>query len=220
MSAVTHAIDGQLTPNRVLDASVLEAISAVDRAQFVPESHAEQAYSDRLLPLGNGRMMLPPLTFSHMMQVAKFEEGNRVLYIGAGTGYGPAVIAPIVKGVCAVEEMTDGAESARRFFSCNRAMDVEVFTGALAAGHPENAPYDRIFVEGAIELLPNAILEQLADGGVCVAINAEAPVASDGAVLGCVVTFTKDGEQLRIAQHDQVYAPVLPGFEKHEEFSL
>lgn len=219
-SSSSYAIDGQLTPNNVLNNALLAVFESVDRSLFVPAAYDQCAYVDQPIPLGHGRQMLAPLTQAYLLEHAQPEAGLKVLYIGGSKGYGAAVLAQMVKSVDMVEELTDCAEHARRYFSSNRKLAVDVFTGSLAAGHAENAPYDRIVIEGAIDFLPDALLEQLSDDGRCVAIKRVSNVPACQADLGRVAVYTKREGKLVERWYQEVFAPVLPGFETHQEFSL
>lgn len=219
-NSAAHAIDGQLTPNNVLNPALLAVINRVDRGDFVPEAYKDSAYIDQSIALGPDRMILAPLTQAHLLEAVDAGPQHNVLYIAGTKGYGAAVLAHIAKAVYVVEELTDCAEHARRYFSSNRKLKVEVFTGSLAAGHPENAPYDRIVIEGAVDYIPQCLLEQMTEDGKCVAVKRVSHVASRLADLGRVATYTLKQGKLVERLHQEVFAPILPGFEKQEEFSL
>jgi protein-L-isoaspartate(D-aspartate) O-methyltransferase len=113
------------------------------------------AYIDRAVPLSNGRALNPPLATGRLLKEGRVEEGDRVLLIGAATGYSAALLTALGAKVTAVEaedgpQLLDGA--------------AKVVRGALAAGAPEGAPYDLLFIDGAVEEVPAALVQQLADG--------------------------------------------------------
>src|SRR5687768_4759294 len=151
-------IDSQLRPVGVTDAAVLEAMNAVPREQFVPEEVRPLAYADRSLAIGDGRFLAAPAVLAKLLTQMAPQKGQRALVVGAGTGYSAAVLSAIGCDAIALET---SAELAARV----RELGIEVVEGKLQAGHEARAPYDLILIDGAVEYLPEAIIDQLADGG-------------------------------------------------------
>jgi protein-L-isoaspartate(D-aspartate) O-methyltransferase len=151
-------IDSQLRPEGVTDAAVLEAMNAVPREQFVPEEVRPLAYADRSLAIGDGRFLAAPAVLAKLLTQMAPQKGQRALVVGAGTGYSAAVLSAIGCDAIALET---SAELAARV----RELGIEVVEGKLQAGHEARAPYDLILIDGAVEYLPEAIIDQLADGG-------------------------------------------------------
>lgn len=151
-------IESQLRPEGVTDAGVLEAMDGVPREQFVPEQSRPLAYADRSLALGGGRFLTAPAVLGKLLTEMAPVTGERALVIGAGTGYSAAVLAAMRCDVLALESSAELAARAR-------ALGVKVVEGGLEAGHPAAAPYDLILIDGAVEVLPEPIIDQLSDGG-------------------------------------------------------
>jgi protein-L-isoaspartate(D-aspartate) O-methyltransferase len=151
-------IDSQLRPTGVNDPAVLAAFRGVDRARFVPAAAAALAYADAAVPLAPGRAMLEPMILGLLLTHAGVEPGDRVLVVGAGTGYAAALLAALGAEVTALEADAGLAAAAR-------ANGIDAVEGPLAAGWPAAAPYDLVLLDGAAADLPPALLAQVADGG-------------------------------------------------------
>jgi protein-L-isoaspartate(D-aspartate) O-methyltransferase len=161
-------VDGQLRPNRVTDRRILDAMRALKRETFVPPAQAALAYIDQDIPLGRGRVLLKPLVIARLLQLARPRAGETALVVGAGTGYGAAILAATGAHVVALEEDADLAATARRLLT--GTANVTVVHGKLAEGFAASAPYDLIVIEGAVPAIPDAIGAQVAAGGRLAAI--------------------------------------------------
>ena len=151
-------IESQLRPEGVTDAAVLEAMVAVPREQFVPEQSRPLAYGDRSLALGDGRFLAAPAVLGKLLTEMSPVPGERALVIGGGTGYSAAVLSAMGCDVLALESAAELCARAREF-------GVNVVEGVLEVGHKAGAPYDLILIDGAVEFLPDPIVDQLGDGG-------------------------------------------------------
>ena len=140
------------------------------RERFVPADRAALAYSDEDVPLGGGRYLIEPMVIARLVQMAAVREGERVLVVGAGTGYGAALLAACGADVVALEQ--DAALLAiARVVLPNFAPAVRLVEGQLAEGWKAGAPYDVVLVEGAVPEIPAALLPQLrGDGGRLVTV--------------------------------------------------
>lgn len=159
----TAMVASQLRTNAVSDQRVVAAMARVPRERFVPEAVGEIAYRDTALPLGEGRMQNPPLATGRLLTEAELTRDDRVLLIGAAGGYTAAVLAEIVAEVVAVEENATLAAIAREALA--GLANVTVIEGALSEGHADKAPYDVLIVDGAIEVVPDALVAQVRTGG-------------------------------------------------------
>lgn len=151
-------IDNQLRPVGVTDRAVLDAMGSVPRERYVPEDNRPLAYADRSVPLGSGRHMAAPAVLGQLLTQMAPQPGERVLVIGAGSGYSAAVLAAMGCQVTALEGSPELAARARE-------LGVRIADGPLEAGHKASAPYDLILIDGAVEHVPEAIIKQLANGG-------------------------------------------------------
>ncbi|MDX3910202.1 MAG: protein-L-isoaspartate O-methyltransferase [Sphingobium sp.] len=154
----TAMVESQLRTSDVSDVHVIEAMSHVPREAFVPAERQAMAYIDRPVPLAGGRSLNPPLATGRLLTEAAVKRGEKVLLVGAASGYTAAVLSEMGAHVTALEEAPIMA--ANDFLS-----NVSIVNGPLNAGHAAGAPYDVIIIDGAIEEVPSALVEQLADGG-------------------------------------------------------
>lgn len=201
-----HMVDSQLRTNGVTAAWIIKAMGELPREKFLPAGKEAFAYLDRSVPLGNGRMLNPPLATAEMLQVAEISADDNVLLIGAATGYLAALLAGRVKKLVALESEAELAAAARA-----NVAGLDVVEGELSQGTKKNAPYSLIIVDGAIEQLPSAIEEQLANRGRIVAGLAEGPVRR-------LAIGTKQGGHVALRAVADIEVAALPGFERAREF--
>ena len=162
--AMRHAmVASQLRTNAVSDARVVAAMTRVPREEYLPVEAREMAYRDTALPLGRGRFQNVPIATGRLLTEAVLQSTDRVLLIGAAGGYTAAVLAGIVASVTALE--SDGALAALARTAFADTANVELVEGPLQAGHAAGAPYDLLFIDGAVEHLPDALIAQVATGG-------------------------------------------------------
>jgi protein-L-isoaspartate(D-aspartate) O-methyltransferase len=160
----SHMVDSQLRPNKVTDARVLGAMRTLPRERFLPPALAARAYSDADVPLGGGRFLMEPMVLARLVQLADPKPGERVLAVGAGTGYGVAVLAACGIGVTALEEAEELLALARRVLA-ELAPGVQLVAGPLVGGWRPGAPYDLMFIEGGFEELPASLIDQVRPRG-------------------------------------------------------
>ena len=158
-------IDSQLRPTGVNQVRVIEAFMPVRREAYLPEALRSRAYLDAAVPLAPGRALMEPMLFGNLVTRADLEPRHRVLVIGAASGYEAAVLGRLVGHVTALESNPALAAAARMALAAEGVANVAIVEGPLAAGWPAGAPYDAIILNGAAEILPPAIADQLADGG-------------------------------------------------------
>ncbi|MGL4311479.1 MAG: protein-L-isoaspartate O-methyltransferase family protein [Paracoccaceae bacterium] len=208
----TTMVDTQVRPSDVTKFPIIKAMLAVPRERFVPGGKREAAYVGENLDVG-GRVMLEPRTLAKMLDALDLLTTDLVLDIGAGLGYSSAVIADMVEAVVAVEDDAVRAEQAQAALLAENADNAAVIAGPLAAGAAKHGPYDAITVQGGVEVIPDALLAQLREGGRIAAIFME------GALGTCRIGHKLDGRiSWRFAFN--ATAPVLPGFEKKRTFTL
>jgi protein-L-isoaspartate(D-aspartate) O-methyltransferase len=211
-AARQHMIDCQIRTNKVTDPSVIEALASVPREAFVADAQKKLAYIDRPVAIGAGRRMTDPMVLARLLQVAQLKLGDTALVVGAGTGYSAVILARLVKKVVALESVPELAERAKAITARLGIGNVSVVTGDLAAGRPADGPYDFVLVDGAAEVVPEALTTQLADRGRL------AVVIKDQGVVGRGTLFTRaDGVVSQRAIFD-ADAEVLPGFARPQRF--
>jgi protein-L-isoaspartate(D-aspartate) O-methyltransferase len=147
------------------DARVLEALGQVPRHAFVPEDMQRLAYVNAPLPIGHGKTISQPFIVALMTDLLDVQPGQRVLEIGTGLGYQAAILARLAGAVCSVELLPELAREAGRRLARLGYRDVAIKLGNGRLGWPERAPFDRIIVTAAPDLIPPALLQQLRPGG-------------------------------------------------------
>jgi protein-L-isoaspartate(D-aspartate) O-methyltransferase len=168
-------VESQLRPNKVTDQAILESFLDVPRELFVPESRRGIAYVDEDLPLGNGRYLMEPMVLGRFLQHGAISAKDRVLVVGAGTGYDATIISRIAPRVVALESDPDLAMRARTALAAAAATGVQLREGALDKGVPDRAPYDLVIFGAAVAFVPEAITAQLAEGGRLLAVLKDSP---------------------------------------------
>jgi protein-L-isoaspartate(D-aspartate) O-methyltransferase len=205
-------VESQLRTDKVTDRRILSAFTALPRERFVPEEKRPLAYSDASLEVwpsigeAPARFLLPPLVLARLIQLAAVEEKDAVLDVGCATGYSTAVLARLCASATGLEPEPELARSARAGLENLGIVNAEIVEGALAQGHPGNAPYNVILLNGSVSEVPQALLRQLAEGGRLAAI------LSSGR-QGKAYRFVKvEGEASGLPHFDAGARP-LPGFQ-------
>ena len=207
-----NMIEGQIRPNKVTDGRVLAAMAEVPRERFVPKKLQGAAYVDEDLAVAPGRYLMEPAVFARLLQAAAIAPTDLVLDIGCATGYSTAVLARLAATVVAVESDRGLAKTAVALLAELDADNAVVVEGELKAGYAKQAPYDAIVLGGAVEQVPPAITDQLAEGGRLAA------VVADGSSVGVgVLMLRARGALLRRVLFDAAVPP-LPGFEAERGF--
>jgi protein-L-isoaspartate(D-aspartate) O-methyltransferase len=158
-------VQTQLLRRGIRDRRVLRAMAAVPRHLFLPDAFADQAYSDQALPLDSGQTISQPFIVALMAQALQLKADDSVLEIGAGSGYAAAVLSKLGAYVYTVERDALLAEQARTRLAALGYHRVSVVLGDGTLGLAAFAPYNAISVAAAAPQVPQALLEQLADGG-------------------------------------------------------
>jgi len=152
----------------IMSADVLRAMDEVPREQFVMPNQVRSAYSDRAMPIACGQTISQPYIVAYMTEELRPEPSHHVLEIGTGSGYQAAVLSRLVKRVTTIERYRTLAQAARARLAALGYDNVEVIVGDGLAGAPDRAPFDRIMVTAAAEEIPQALLAQLAVGGMMI----------------------------------------------------
>ena len=148
-----------------LDERVMVSMSQVPRHVFVPAELQQIAYADSPLPIGHGKTISQPFIVALMADLLEVQEDDRVLEVGTGLGYQAAVLAELVDRVYSVEIIEElGAEGRRRLIAADYD-NIEFRIGDGGQGWPDHAPYDKVIVTAATELIPPPLLQQLKPGG-------------------------------------------------------
>ncbi|PJI92713.1 protein-L-isoaspartate(D-aspartate) O-methyltransferase [Yoonia maricola] len=209
----TMMVDTQVRPSDVTKFPIIDAMLAVPREAFVPDAKREAAYVGENLDIGSGRMMLEPRTLAKMIDALDIQPQHVVLDIACGLGYSTAVLAHMSDFVVAVEDDDARAQDAQSLLSQHGADNAAVMTGALNEGAAKSGPYDIIILQGGVEQIPAALLDQLREGGRIAAVCAEG-------TLGVVRIGHKIDGAVNWRFSFNASAPVLAGFEKDSVFAL
>jgi len=209
----SRMVDGQVRTGDVTDLRILAAMQELPRERFAPDHQPELAYADLDLPLGaqSGRAMLRARTLAKLLQALAIAPGERALDVGCGLGYGVAVLSHLAGVVFGLEEDSALAAAASKVLAACGIPNASVVTGPLSAGWPREAPYDVILVEGATEIVPRALLEQLNDGGRLACIEGRG-------LSGKATVYRSAGGAVSGRPVFDAAAPLLPGFAQPPAF--
>lgn len=199
-------IESQLRPQGVTDPAVLEAMNSVQRERFLPSHTRPLAYVDRAVSIGNGRFLSAPAVLGQILTEMMPERGQHALVIGAGTGYSTAILETMGLEVTAVEADSSLAAIARD-------MGLSIVEGPLEVGDRNHAPYDQILIDGAVELIPDNIIDQLADGGRLGTALVDRGITR-------LVIGRKVGSAFGTLSIADAGVPVLPGFSRPKAFTF
>jgi protein-L-isoaspartate(D-aspartate) O-methyltransferase len=206
-------VDRQVRPADVTLYPIIEAMLAVPREDFVPPARRPVAYLGEHVPIAPDRVLLDPRVFAKLLDALNPGPSDLVLDLGCGYGYSTAVLGRMAEAVVALEEDPGLAAEAEALLAVHSVDNAVVQTGPLAAGDPEHAPFDAVLVEGAVETMPEAIVDQVKPGGRIAAIFRVG--AGGQARLGLRTEAGLTWRRLFDAA-----APVLPGFEQTKAFEF
>ena len=200
----------QLRTSAVDDRRVIDVMARVRREDFVPEAVRSMAYRDTQLPLGGGRMQNTPLATGRLINEAAIQPDDRVLLIAAAGGYAAAVLSDLAAHIVAVEEapLASDARTALAGFA-----NVQLVEGRLSDGAPGHDPFDVIVIDGAVEALPDALIEQARDGARIVT-----GLVDRGVTRLAAGRRTAGG--FGLFDFVDLDCAILPGFERPREFKF
>jgi len=206
-------VENQLAARGVTDLRVLDAMRRVPRHLFVPDDQLEVAYSDGALPIGYGGTISQPIIVAHMTELLNLSGGEKVLEVGAGSGYQAAILADLGAKLTTIERVPELAEQARQNLS-DAGYEAKVVVGDGTLGWPEDAPYDRIVFTASVPRLPRSYEEQIAPGGLIVG-----PVGTREAQELMVFEKTPDGDLRRHYHGGCVFIPMVgdQGWPEHDK---
>jgi protein-L-isoaspartate(D-aspartate) O-methyltransferase len=205
-----NMVESQVRTNDVADVRIPEAMREIPREQFVPGPKRALAYAENVVELVPGRYLLDPRTFSKLAQLAEIRPNDAILDVGCASGYSSAVLARLGGKVIALEE---DAELIRIASDALPSIGerVTVVQGKLSDGYRARAPYDVIFLGGAVEAVPNALKAQLAEGGRLITVIRKGP-------LGRAHLFVREHGRVGSRPDFDANVPILPGFREPAGF--
>jgi protein-L-isoaspartate(D-aspartate) O-methyltransferase len=158
-------VESQLRQRGIRDERLLAAMSKVPRHEFVSQQNWNEAYADHPIPIAEKQTTSQPYMIAAMVQAAQIKPEDRVLEIGAGSGYQTALLAELASQVFAVERYASLAETAQKTLERLGYRNAKIVTGDGSLGLAEAAPFDAIIVSAAAPRIPQALMDQLAVGG-------------------------------------------------------
>ncbi len=212
-----NMIEQQIRPWNVLDTDVLQLLSTVKREDFVPEAHRALAFADLELPLRSGvegACMLAPKVEARMLQDLALQPTDKVLEIGAGSGYMAALLAQRAQRVISLEIDPELAALARANLLKAGIHNAEVRQADGSQGAPVEGPFDAIVLSGSVAEVPHKLLAQLKVDGRLLAVVGDQPV-----MHATLVTRTGEAQYSTRQDWDTV-APRLQGFGEHSRFNF
>ena len=209
-------VDSQVRTTDVTDLALLDAMMAVPRERFVPARSRPFAYIDEDIFLNEGgdtpRYLMEPSPLARMIQLVDPRPDDLVLDVGCGTGYSSAVLSHLAGAVIALESDEMLAARAGAVLGDLGFDSIAVVPGPLHEGLADEGPYDVIFVGGAVDAVPDALVAQLKPGGRLVAVVGRGPA-------GFATLYLRDDEGVTASRRTfNVSARPLPGFERTPEF--
>ncbi|MCP5002114.1 MAG: protein-L-isoaspartate O-methyltransferase [Hyphomicrobiales bacterium] len=217
--ARTKMVDNQIRTTDVTSHPVLGAFLSVAREDFVPSDARALAYIDDDIRISDGqdgqaaRYLMEPSPLAKLLQLADVKESDVVLEIGCGSGYASALLSLLADSVVALESDETLAEAAGDKLSKLGYDNVAVVTGPLVDGYKPEAPYDVIFIGGAVEELPHGLFDQLRDGGRLVVVEGHGNASKAN-------LYIRDGGNTSARRGFNTSVKALPGFEKAAEFEF
>lgn len=200
-----NMVEAQVRANDVTDPRIQDAMREVPRERFVPSQKRGVAYADAAIEVVRGRYILEPRTFAKMLQLAQIGADDNVLDLACATGYSTAVIARLARNVIGFEQDADLVRVASETLADLK--NVSVVQGSFVEGLKAKAPYNVIFINGAIEVVSDALLSQLAEGGRLVAV-----VREDA--LNRAYLFLREHGRVGHRPAFDASAPLLAGFKE------
>ena len=205
-------VNSQVRTNDVTDLRLQEALETVPRETFLPSALRDQAYVERELAYAPGRTLLTVRDFAKLADAADPQDGDLALNVAAGCGYSAAVLAQLVDMVVAVESDEKLAAAAQENLTKLGVSNAAVLACDSTQGAPDQGPYDLIFIDGAVETRPDALLAQLKDGGRLAAIQRVGGVSRG-------VIYRRSGDAFACSEKfDATTKTLLPGFEAKKSF--
>jgi len=153
----------------VKDKRILKAFKEIPRERFIHEELVADAYEDSPLPIGYGQTISQPTTIMIMIEALELKKTDKVLEVGAGSGYNAALMSRLCKKVYTVEIVPELVHFARENLKTCGIRNVEVIGGDGSTGYEPEAPYDKIMITAGCPTIPKPIIDQLKDGGIIVA---------------------------------------------------
>lgn len=204
--ARTNMVKSQILPQNIRNELLVDIISKTPRQIFIPEEKQGVAYIDEAVSVGGGRYILSPMVFAKMVEALDIKGTESILDIACGTGYSSVILAKLCRKVVAVESNNDLASKAHLNLNKLGINNVIIIGDRLVDGHEESAPYDIIFINGAIKEIPSSLLSQLGDNGKLITI------VSKSRNMGSIVLLKKINSIVSSEDIFDVNLPIIEDF--------
>ncbi|MGL4489990.1 MAG: protein-L-isoaspartate O-methyltransferase family protein [Rhizobiaceae bacterium] len=204
-------VDGQLRTTDVTSHEVLSAFLSVPRELFVGEAYRSLAYLDDDIEIAPGRYLMEPSPLGKLLQLAAIGPGDKVLIVGAGSGYSSAIVAHIAGQVFGLEQDETLLALAKSNIATLQLSNVEFVSGALEAGAASKGPFNVILIEGSVSKVPSTLVDQLAEGGRLVAVEGQG-------LTGVASSHIKSGKTTAASRAFNLAVKPLPGFQSAAAF--
>lgn len=211
-TARMNMVDSQLRTNRVTDPRLLEAFETTPRERFVSENLRAIAYVDEDLKIKDERYLMEPMVLGRLLEAAEINSSDVVLVVGSSTGYACAIAAHLAATVVGLESDRALAEQAEATLQDLSLDNIVIVSGELAEGYAQQAPYDVILINGAVEDIPERIVDQLTDQGRLVTVVRKGPGH------GKAVLLERFGDAAGRRNLFDAATPILPGFAREKGF--
>ena len=206
-------VDTQIRPSDVTKFPILDAMLKIPREHFVPRDKRDVAYIGESVPLGADRVVMDPRILAKLLDALDITQKELVLDIGSGLGYSSALLSRLAEAVVAIEDDQTRVAESEEALQDMGLDNVCLLQGVLNEGAAQHGPYDVILIQGAVEFIPQSLIDQLKEGGRIGAIFA------DGMNGEARIGFKRDGRMTwRFAFNATL--PILDGFRKAKEFML
>jgi protein-L-isoaspartate(D-aspartate) O-methyltransferase len=210
-------VNGQIRVNAVTDPRIQAAMLELPREKFVPAARAAIAYIDEDVPLRAtstgkpARYLMEPMVLAKLVQALSLTASDHVLDVGAASGYSAALLSRLAGSVVALEEDAEFLPIATRLLASLGVTNIKVANGPLAAGWPQEGPYDAILLQGSVEIVPAALTDSLKDGGRLAAVVGSGRSAK-------AMIYLRTGKVVSARPVFDAATPPLPGFQAPREF--
>ncbi len=209
-----NMIEQQIRPWDVLDSSVLSLLAMVKREDFVPAAYRSMAFMDLEVPLPDGQFMLAPKVEARLLQALNVHKHEKVLEIGAGSGFMAALLAHKAQRVVSIEIRPELAALATQNLRRAGITNADVRQADGTLGCAQDTPFDAILLSGSVASVPDKLLSQLKPGGRLVAIVGQEPMM-------CAVLVSQDASGAwQTKKLFDIVAPRLDGFAEPTRFQF
>lgn len=214
-----NMVERQLRPNKVVDPRILEAMGDIPRELFVPFTHVGVAYSDESIRLISDRHLMRPTLLARLLQAAEIKSDDRVLELAPATGYSTLVLTALSGKIFSVEPNSLLHKETEKNVSIYAPGRATVLAGAPVEGCVVHAPFDVIFINGAVEFIPDFLFSQLSEGGRLIAVIHAHDRARTAHTGQARIYRRHKGEVLWTALFEAT-TPLAPGFQAPRPFEF